>query len=45
MNFNVTSTENYPYHYDLPTNHRGFIYQNLSVRFSLKIYFELFIFK
>ncbi|CAF0881601.1 unnamed protein product [Adineta steineri] len=31
MNFNVTSTENYPYHYELPTNRRGFIYNGLSV--------------
>ncbi len=34
INFNVTSTENYPYHYELPSNRRGFIYQGLSVGFS-----------
>jgi hypothetical protein len=32
MNFTVTSTENYPYHYDSSSNHRGFIYRGLSVR-------------
>jgi hypothetical protein len=31
MNFNITSTENYPYHYNLPSNRRGFIYRGLSV--------------
>ncbi len=43
MNFNVTSTENYPYHYDLPSNHRGFIYQGLSVRFCILIKIEFLI--
>ena len=32
VNFSVTSTENYPYHYDLPSNRRGFIYRGLHVR-------------
>jgi len=39
MNFNVTSTENYPYHYDLSSNRRGFIYRGISVRFLF--YFKI----
>ena len=35
MNINVTSTENYPYHFDISSNRRGFIYRDLSVRSSL----------
>ncbi|CAF0734572.1 unnamed protein product [Rotaria sp. Silwood1] len=31
INFNVTSTLNYPYHYMSPSNRRGFIYKGLSV--------------
>ncbi|CAF1052922.1 unnamed protein product [Adineta ricciae] len=31
FNFTVTSTENYPYHYQLPSDRRGFIYRNISV--------------
>ncbi|CAF4103085.1 unnamed protein product, partial [Rotaria sp. Silwood2] len=29
INFNVTSTENYPYHHMSPSNRRGFIYKGL----------------
>lgn len=31
-NITVTSTENYPYHFDSPSNRRGFIYRNIAVR-------------
>ncbi|CAM4809949.1 unnamed protein product [Rotaria magnacalcarata] len=31
MNFTVTSTENYPYHFMLSSERRGFIYKGLSV--------------
>ena len=46
MNITVTSTENYPYHYDLPSNRRGFIYHGLSVRlFSFHLVFSIDSFK
>lgn len=34
LNFTVTSTENYPFHYNAPVNRRGFVYRGLSVRCS-----------
>lgn len=40
MNITVTSTENYPYHFDLPSNHRGFIYRGLSVRSYVCVFFD-----
>ena len=37
FNFTVTSTENYPFHYNTPSSRRGFIYRHLAVRKKLFI--------